>query len=244
MSPVNTGSLREIAMVEYADIVVGVLLPGPNELRIFLKDRSFVDVWFSLKLVGRYSYHWERQALDGTVYRHDNAPHRRWRSVSTFPAHFHDGSEDQVAESYLSSGTAALHLALILAGVGPGDEVLVSTLTFSASANPVVYLGARPLFIDFDFYRRALSDLPGIAFMPEAPWGRCTRWLSCITVDRSSSAPRGRTSAWRWRPGTSSPALCGSRCTCSRSSRAAKSSAAAWPRRCSGMGCVCPRARR
>lgn len=48
----------------------------------------------------------------------------------------------------LSSGTAALHLALILAGVGPGDEVLVSTLTFSASANPVVYLGARPLFID------------------------------------------------------------------------------------------------
>ncbi len=48
----------------------------------------------------------------------------------------------------LYSGTAALHLALILAGVGPGDEVLVSTLTFSASANPVVYLGARPVFID------------------------------------------------------------------------------------------------
>lgn len=48
----------------------------------------------------------------------------------------------------LSSGTAALHLALQLAGVGPGDEVLVSTLTFAASANPVVYLGARPTFID------------------------------------------------------------------------------------------------
>lgn len=48
----------------------------------------------------------------------------------------------------LSSGTAALHLALILAGVGPGDEVLVSTLTFSASVNPVVYLGGRPTFID------------------------------------------------------------------------------------------------
>ncbi|MBE2233833.1 MAG: DegT/DnrJ/EryC1/StrS family aminotransferase [Anaerolinea sp.] len=48
----------------------------------------------------------------------------------------------------LSSGTAALHLALIHLGVGPGDEVLVSTLTFSASANPVVYLGARPVFID------------------------------------------------------------------------------------------------
>lgn len=48
----------------------------------------------------------------------------------------------------LSSGTAALHLALLQAGVGPGDEVLVSTLTFSASVNPIVYLGARPVFID------------------------------------------------------------------------------------------------
>ncbi len=48
----------------------------------------------------------------------------------------------------LSSGTAALHLALKLDGVGAGDEVLVSTLTFSASVNPIVYLGARPVFID------------------------------------------------------------------------------------------------
>lgn len=48
----------------------------------------------------------------------------------------------------LSSGTAALHLALVLAGVGPGDEVLCSSLTFAASANPVVYLGAQPVFLD------------------------------------------------------------------------------------------------
>ena len=48
----------------------------------------------------------------------------------------------------LSAGTAAIHLALIHLGVGPGDEVIVSTLTFAASANPVVYLGARPVFID------------------------------------------------------------------------------------------------
>jgi dTDP-4-amino-4,6-dideoxygalactose transaminase len=47
----------------------------------------------------------------------------------------------------LSSGTAALHLALQLEGVGPGDEVLVSDLTFIASANPVRYLGGRPVFI-------------------------------------------------------------------------------------------------
>ena len=48
----------------------------------------------------------------------------------------------------LSSGTAGLHLALQLAGVGPGDEVLVSTLTFVASVNPIRYLGATPVFID------------------------------------------------------------------------------------------------
>lgn len=48
----------------------------------------------------------------------------------------------------LSSGTAALHLALRLAGVGPGDEVLCSDLTFIASAAPITYLGARPVFID------------------------------------------------------------------------------------------------
>ncbi len=55
------------------------------------------------------------------------------------------GSSHAVA---LSSGTAALHLALIGAGVGPGDEVLVSTLTFAGSVNPIVYVGARPVLVD------------------------------------------------------------------------------------------------
>ena len=48
----------------------------------------------------------------------------------------------------LTSGTAALHLALQLAGVGADDEVMVSTLTFSASVNPIRYLAATPIFID------------------------------------------------------------------------------------------------
>jgi pyridoxal phosphate-dependent aminotransferase EpsN len=48
----------------------------------------------------------------------------------------------------LSSGTAALHLAYQLVGIGPGDEVLVSTLTFSATVNPILYLGGRPVFVD------------------------------------------------------------------------------------------------
>ena len=50
----------------------------------------------------------------------------------------------------LSSGTAALHLALLLLGVGPGDDVLVPTLTFVATANAVTYVGARPVFVDSD----------------------------------------------------------------------------------------------
>jgi pyridoxal phosphate-dependent aminotransferase EpsN len=48
----------------------------------------------------------------------------------------------------LASGTAALHLALLLLGVRPGDDVLVSTLTFAASAYPICYLGANPVFVD------------------------------------------------------------------------------------------------
>ncbi len=48
----------------------------------------------------------------------------------------------------LSSGTAAVHLGLILLGVKAGDEVLCQSMTFSASANPILYLGATPVFID------------------------------------------------------------------------------------------------
>ena len=50
----------------------------------------------------------------------------------------------------LASGTAALHLALHHLGVERGDEVVCSSLTFIASANPVVYTGATPVFIDAD----------------------------------------------------------------------------------------------
>lgn len=48
----------------------------------------------------------------------------------------------------VSSGSAALHLALLLAGVGPGDDVVMPTLTFIAPANAVSYVGARPMFVD------------------------------------------------------------------------------------------------
>ena len=55
---------------------------------------------------------------------------------------------NQVNVGALSSGTAAIHLGLILLGVQAGDEVLCQSFTFSASANPILYLGATPVFID------------------------------------------------------------------------------------------------
>ena len=67
----------------------------------------------------------------------------------------------------LSSGTAALHLALILFGVEPGDEVICQSMTFSASANPICYLKATPIFVDSeketwnmdpDFLEQAIKD--------------------------------------------------------------------------------------
>jgi len=69
----------------------------------------------------------------------------------------------------LSSGTAALHLALVVLGIGPGDEVGCSSLTFAASANPILYAGATPFFVDCDKdtwtidpaeLERALRDRP------------------------------------------------------------------------------------
>ncbi|MEO6346342.1 MAG: DegT/DnrJ/EryC1/StrS family aminotransferase [Aquaticitalea sp.] len=68
----------------------------------------------------------------------------------------------------LSSGTAAIHLGLILLGVGKDDEVLCQSKTFSASANPIVYLGAKPIFIDSE----------------EDTWNLCPEQLELAIKDR------------------------------------------------------------
>ena len=73
----------------------------------------------------------------------------------------------------LSAGTAALHMAMIEAGVGPGDLVFCQSLTFSASANPIVYQGATPVFIDserdsWNMDPAALRKAIGIYGVPKA----------------------------------------------------------------------------
>jgi pyridoxal phosphate-dependent aminotransferase EpsN len=108
-----------------------------------------------------------------------------------------DGLEREFAEmlgvagaAALSSGTAALHLALILLGVGPGDDVLVPTLTFVSSANVVRYVGARPVFIDSDaatwnldpvlvdeeLDARAASGTLPAALIGVDLYGQCASW--------------------------------------------------------------------
>ena len=74
----------------------------------------------------------------------------------------------------LSSGTAALHLALILSGVKAGDEVICQSMTFSASANPIVYLGGKPIFVDSE----------------EDTWNMCPKHLERAIIDRISKGKK------------------------------------------------------
>ena len=99
--------LKNIALQEFPDIVISTsILRGPlntaKSLRLFLIDNSFVEIWVSDK---KYSYHWQR--MDGKIYRHDNAPHKKHKNIKTFPKHFHDGSEDNVKESNISDNPDA-----------------------------------------------------------------------------------------------------------------------------------------
>jgi perosamine synthetase len=105
----------------------------------------------SVPVIGDMEQHYVSEALS-----------TGWVSSSgTFIPRFEDavasltGSPQAVA---CQSGTAALHVALRVAGVQPGDEVLVPTLTFIATVNPVAYLGAKPVFIGCDEYMNIDPD--------------------------------------------------------------------------------------
>ncbi|MDY4030081.1 MAG: aminotransferase class I/II-fold pyridoxal phosphate-dependent enzyme [Alloprevotella sp.] len=70
------------------------------------------------------------------------------QSLADFANRNADGSMLDRQVVCLSAGTAAVHLALLACGVGPGDEVCVQSFTFCASSHPITYLGATPVFID------------------------------------------------------------------------------------------------
>jgi dTDP-4-amino-4,6-dideoxygalactose transaminase len=96
----------------------------------------------------------------------------------------------------LSSGTAALHLALLLLDVGPGQDVIVPTLTFVATANAATYVGARPVFVDVDadtwcldpelleaeLDQRARDGNPAAAVLPVDIYGQCADYPAILDV--------------------------------------------------------------
>lgn len=89
-------------------------------------------------------------------------------NVTYFETDLEAYQQEDVLVAALSSGTAALHLSLILAGVKAGDEVICQSMTFSASANPIAYLGATPVFIDSE----------------KTTWNLCPTALENAIIDR------------------------------------------------------------
>jgi dTDP-4-amino-4,6-dideoxygalactose transaminase len=88
--------------------------------------------------------------------------------VNAFEQSLGDFLKEDMQVAALSSGTAALHLALIILGVKAGDEVICQSMTFSASANPIVYQGATPVFIDSE----------------ESTWNMSPQFLEIAIQDR------------------------------------------------------------
>ncbi|MDX1468215.1 MAG: aminotransferase class I/II-fold pyridoxal phosphate-dependent enzyme [Acidimicrobiia bacterium] len=98
----------------------------------------------------------------------------------------------------LSSGTAALHLALLLRGVGEGDRVLVSTLTFSATVNAIRYVGAEPVFIDSDIeswnmdperLQEAVKRASYAACIPVDIYGQCASYRRIEPICEDAGIP-------------------------------------------------------
>ncbi len=95
-------------------------------------------------------------------------------NVNAFEKSIEDYLGQGVHVAALSSGTAALHLALKILGVGQGDEVICQSFTFAASANPIVYLGATPVFVDSE----------------PVTWNICPNHLKAAIEDRISKGKK------------------------------------------------------
>ena len=97
--------LELVANNEFSDIINESIIiycysGRARKLRLKIIDKTFIDVWYSL--YGEYSFHWEQGEVRNTIYRHDNAPHKKWKSIKTYPKHCHNGSQENVIESYIS----------------------------------------------------------------------------------------------------------------------------------------------
>ncbi|OHE60492.1 MAG: hypothetical protein A2Z47_10195 [Thermodesulfovibrio sp. RBG_19FT_COMBO_42_12] len=95
---------KRIAEVEFADIVKGTYRID-YKLRIALIDNSFIEVHLSQRIPDKFGFHWECMDESGKFYRYDNFPDKKWQSVSTYPYHFHTGTQDIVEASPFPSNS-------------------------------------------------------------------------------------------------------------------------------------------
>ncbi|MBS9462191.1 DegT/DnrJ/EryC1/StrS family aminotransferase [Flagellimonas sp. 389] len=116
-----------------------------------MKISTSQKIWLSSPHIGENEQHYVKEAFD-TNWIAPLGPF-----VNRFEKVIGDYVSGQVHVAALSSGTAAIHLALELLGVSRGDEVLCQSFTFSASANPILYLGATPVFIDSEHHTWNMS---------------------------------------------------------------------------------------
>jgi hypothetical protein len=91
----HLNDLKRIAQVEFGDIVKSIHHLD-YKIRILLIDNSFIDAHLSESLLGKFGYHWECMGADGTFYRYDNFPDQKFRSIVTYPYHFHNGAQQDV----------------------------------------------------------------------------------------------------------------------------------------------------
>jgi dTDP-4-amino-4,6-dideoxygalactose transaminase len=123
---------------------------------------SHSKIWLSSPHMGGTEQNYIQEAFD-TNWVAPLGP-----NVNGFEQDIESYLEANVHVGALSSGTAAIHLGLILLGVQAGDEVICQTMTFSASANPILYVGATPVFIDSE----------------EETWNLCPLALETAIIDR------------------------------------------------------------
>lgn len=91
----NFTAFARIAEIEFSDIVLSTQDLG-HKLRIYLKDKTFIDFFCTARLkTQRFAIHWERTHIDGSIFRLDNTPDKKWLHVATFPVHFHNKTYNQ-----------------------------------------------------------------------------------------------------------------------------------------------------
>ena len=127
------------------DVLIRSALCNPQIIELKLQLLNTVDqnkIWLSSPHMGEKEQEYVQEAFD-TNWVAPLGP-----NVNNFEKAIADYVGDSVHIAALSSGTAAIHLALELLGVSRDDEVICQSFTFSASANPILYLGAVPIFVD------------------------------------------------------------------------------------------------